>query len=30
MCTQMVEKGYGGTVKLQDILDMAVKMAAKK
>jgi hypothetical protein len=30
ICTQMVAKGYGGAVKLQDILDMAVKMAAKK
>jgi hypothetical protein len=29
MCTQMVAKGYGGTVKMQDILDMAVKLAEK-
>ncbi|KAG9193371.1 hypothetical protein G6011_03406 [Alternaria panax] len=27
MCTEMVFKGYGGKVKLQDIMDMAVKMA---
>lgn len=29
MCTEMVSKGYEGKVKLQDIMDMAVKMAKK-
>lgn len=29
MCTDMVVKGYGGKVKLQDIMDIAVKMAMK-
>ncbi|CAI9628572.1 hypothetical protein GT037_002016 [Alternaria burnsii] len=27
MCTQMVSKGYGGKVKLQDIMDIVVDMA---
>jgi hypothetical protein len=27
MCIQMVSKGYGGKVKLQDIMDIAVDMA---
>ncbi|CAN9196095.1 unnamed protein product [Alternaria alternata] len=29
MCTQMVSKGYGGKVKLQDIMDTALNMAKK-
>jgi hypothetical protein len=29
MCTEMVSKGYGDKVKLQDIMDMAVKLAKK-
>ena len=29
MCTEMVSKGYESKVKLQDIMEMAVKMAKK-